>query len=304
MLAQYGEFGPDLPIGTNNSLYSGSGCTVEGDVLPDGIWFGHILEYEIAAEPSPVDFDLACARKFRSQNIVSNQSGRVRDVGLTGDTRFVFVRDLLVLSPSVDSAEIGSRLADQFDAGWGWAVIESGEMVEFYIPDLGDWRGGTEREMESTIPGILYPQNTDEVLTAADGFDGSGCSPEGDSLPDGLWFGRPRFTATDRVQLDLWCSVSSIEQMLKVGIDPGLVEDRTAIDDGSDAEFELAIAADAVLHLTFFDRNLFQTPLTTDDPRYLHMVAGPQPAFQQWTPGLWVRVVDGEVVEGYNFFSP
>ena len=304
ILAQYGRLGPDLPLGASTDPYNGSGCTVEGDELPDGIWFGHILEYEIASVPGSVAFDLACVEGSGLQTLVYNQTPRIRQIALVEDTRFVFVHDQVVLTPNAEARQISSRFADRHNIGWGWGLIEEGTVTEFYIPDMWAWQNRTHHDRQSTIPDILHPDPTSvEMLTAADGFDGSGCSPTGDSLPDGLWFGRVRFTSPSQLNLNLWCSISDVEQMTKVGIDPEFVEDRTSIDDGDDSEYEFTIATDAVLYMTFIDGNYFQTPLALDDPRYLHLVNGPQPPADDWMPGMWVRVENGVVVEGYNYFS-
>lgn len=329
----YGEFGPiaPLPDGTDDAI--GSGCTVDGP-LPDGIWFGHILEYAIPPGTTEVAFDLACVvdydPEFRSWSM-TNTEADVRNVPIHSVTRFVLTRrgsirfeqdgvthitaqvPWTIVRPQDASEELTDEAVHGHDWLWGWALVEDGVMVEFFDTRWWRIRHATHVVQESAIPDLVFPSDRDDYQqsTAEDGFDGSGCSPESDaeSVPDGTWFGYVTHDSPRDIRFDLLCMTSNPDMWDRLGLDPLDIEDRTYVDDGDPTEYELTIASDAVLHLTSIDHYLMQTSLTIDDPRYVHLIADARYLRVQTEDNYvprrtwWVTVEDGVVTEAYVPFS-
>jgi hypothetical protein len=65
---------PEQALGATPAL--GSGCSPDGEELPDGAWFGWVT----AAETDQVGFDLACLWPGRLQPAATNEAARVRQV--------------------------------------------------------------------------------------------------------------------------------------------------------------------------------------------------------------------------------
>jgi len=64
----------DQSLGSTPAL--GSGCAPGTDVLPDGVWFGWVVD----AEPEQLTFDLACLWPGRLEPAASNDASRTRRV--------------------------------------------------------------------------------------------------------------------------------------------------------------------------------------------------------------------------------
>lgn len=310
-----------LPDGTDDAI--GSGCTVEGP-LPDGVWFGHILEYTIPPGTTEVTFDLACVddydHEFRSWTM-TNAVADVREVPIGADTRFVLSRpssirtDLddggvslitqtpwTIVRPEDESEELTDETFRHHDWLWGWALVENAILVEFFDTDRWQIQNNTHTGHEAVIAAGLLRQGPDHLPPprAADGFDGSGCSPDTTPLPNGRWFGHITYDSPRDIRFDLLCMTSDPEMWDRLGLDPLSIEDRTSVDDDDPTEYQLTIAADAGLYLISIDTSQTWTPLTVDDPRFQHFAARPETPYRR---AVWVSVVDGVVTEIFTPFE-
>ncbi|MEA2058049.1 MAG: hypothetical protein U9O63_04960, partial [Actinomycetota bacterium] len=123
----------------------GSGCTPAGTELPDGIWFGWIVE----TTATEITFDLACARSGGDALAISNDSRRLRIVPVAA------------AATAYPHTEDGGEISIPFDQ---WRGTESdaacSEHGEFGSGERCAWwlyvNGGAVTEMVQVLPPALW----------------------------------------------------------------------------------------------------------------------------------------------------
>ena len=113
----------------------GSGCTPAGTELPDGVWFGWIVE----TTSTEITFDLACARSGGDALAISNDSRRLRTVPVTAAaTAYPHTEDgseASIRFAQWRGAEPDGACAERADFGLGegcpwWLFINDGTVTE------------------------------------------------------------------------------------------------------------------------------------------------------------------------------
>ena len=219
----------------------GSGCAPGGATLPDGIWFGWIVE----TTATEITFDLACARPGSVAGAISNDSRRLRTVGVAPAGRvYPYAEDLVdVPIPFAQwrDTEPDAACSENGDSGLGegcpwWLYINEGavtEMVQVLPPaawtttSVPTWIATPCCDSNASVPPSPPGPLPDEGLPA-DGF----YSADVDRSPD-----RPDEIVVDIgewvpcVELPEFCIPGFGET--EVGSDPRIgITRRLALDDG------------------------------------------------------------------------
>ena len=161
----------------------GSGCAPGGAELPDGIWFGWIIE----TTSTDISFDLACARSGGGALAVSNDSRRVRTVPVA-PTANVYPyaaegTESSIPYPQWRGAEPATVCAERGDFGLGegcpwWLYVNDGavtEMVQVLPPaawmttPVPSWIAKPCCDSNASVPASPPGLLPDEGLPA-DGF--------------------------------------------------------------------------------------------------------------------------------------
>ena len=134
--ADYGSFGPNQPLGTDDG--DGSGCAPGSDVLPDGIWYGRV----VTIDDQTIEFDLMCRYSDDARQAIytpdevdfdtssTNQSARLRSLPI-GENAYWFIPTYGELTRLMIPAL--SDVTNLLDAARpGWLLVDQGAMMEFF----------------------------------------------------------------------------------------------------------------------------------------------------------------------------
>ena len=219
----------------------GSGCTPAGTELPDGVWFGWIVE----TASTDISFDLACARSGGDALAISNDSRRLRTVSVAAAaTAYPHTEDGSKLSiPFVQwrGTEPDTACAERADFGLGegcpwWLYVNGGavtEMVQVLPPALWTttpvpaWISTPCCDSNASVPPSPPGPLPDEGLPP-DGFYSASVDRSPDR-PDELVVDIGRWVPC--VELPEFCIPGFGE--IDVGSDPSAgITRRLALDDG------------------------------------------------------------------------